>query len=65
MKPVLTPKAKYIATIFIFCLPILSGLIGKLGKSKAWFGDYQAIACAGQKVIESQPIYDFQLACEG
>ncbi|WAC49044.1 hypothetical protein OVA03_03765 [Asticcacaulis sp. SL142] len=56
---------KHYAIIFLFCLPILSGLIGKIGKSKAWFGDYQAIACAGQKVIESQPIYDFQLACEG
>jgi hypothetical protein len=64
-KTLLTLKVKHYAIIFLFCLPILSGLIGKIGKSKAWFGDYQAIACAGQKVIESQPIYDFQLACEG
>ncbi|MDC7674990.1 hypothetical protein [Asticcacaulis machinosus] len=65
MKSLLTPKVKYVATVFIFSLPLLSGLIGKIGKSKAWFGDYQAIACAGQKIIEGQPIYDLQLACEG
>ncbi len=50
---------------FLFLLPFLFGLGAKLFRAKQWFGDYQAMACAGLKVQAHQPMYDVNLACPG
>ncbi len=50
---------------FLFLLPFLFGIGGKLYRSKLWFGDYQAMACAGLKAQAHQPIYDVHLSCPG
>jgi hypothetical protein len=60
-----TPKIKSALLILLFILPLLSGLLGKVMKSNAWFGDYKAIACGAQKLIEGGRLYDLHLACEG
>ena len=49
----------------VFVLPFLFGLIAKLGHAKPWFGDYQAVSCAGLKAHAHQPFYDLYLACPG
>ena len=49
----------------VFLLPPVSGLLAKLFRSRTLFGDYQAVACAGQKVLAHQPVYDFGLHCGG
>ncbi len=46
-------------------LPFLFGLIAKLGHAKPWFGDYQAVSCAGLKALAHQPFYDVDLSCPG
>ncbi len=50
---------------FLFVLPFLFGLGAKLIRAKQWFGDYQAMACAGLKVQAHQPMYAVHLACPG
>lgn len=50
---------------FLFVLPFLFGLAAKLLRAKQWFGDYQAMACAGLKVQAHQPMYAVHLACPG
>jgi len=49
----------------LFFLPLILGLLAKLWRSPYWFGDYQAVACAGLKVLENAPIYTLNLHCEG
>ena len=51
--------------LLLFPLPFALGLGAKLAHSKLWFGDYQAVACAGQKALAGQPLYDLNLACAG
>src|SRR6185312_6353105 len=50
---------------FLFVLPFVFGLGAKLLRAKQWFGDYQAMACAGLKVQAHLPMYDLKLACPG
>ncbi|MDI7774225.1 hypothetical protein [Asticcacaulis sp. EMRT-3] len=50
---------------WLFALPPVLGLIAKLHHSKLWFGDYQAVACAGQKMLAGAPIYARNLSCSG
>jgi len=50
---------------FLFVLPFLFGLLAKLNRSKPWFGDYQAVACAGLKDQAHLPFYDLHMACPG
>ncbi|WP_140984912.1 hypothetical protein [Asticcacaulis tiandongensis] len=49
----------------MFLLPLTGGLIGKLDRSDSWFGDYRAIACGAQKVMENGRLYDMGLHCKG
>jgi len=49
----------------LFVLPFLFGLLAKLNRSKPWFGDYQAVACAGLKAQAHQPFYDLYMTCPG
>ncbi len=48
-----------------FAVPLAFGLLAKLLHSRMWFGDYQAIACAGQKVLKNAPLYSLNLQCAG
>lgn len=51
--------------LLLFPLPVILGVAAKLMHSKLWFGDYQAVACAGQKALAGLPLYDLNLACNG
>ena len=51
--------------LLLFLLPFAFGLGAKMAHSKLWFGDYQAVACAGQKALAGHPLYDLNLACSG
>lgn len=48
---------------FLFWLPLLSGVVSRLTKQSNWFGDYGAIACASEKLLQGAPIYDRELSC--
>lgn len=61
----LSPKVRSGLIVFAFLLPLLSGVLGKIAKSHAWFGDYRAVACGAQKIIDAGPLYDMHLRCEG
>lgn len=50
--------------VLVFFLPLLSGVLGKIAKSHAWFGDYRAVACGAQKVIDGGALYDLNLKCD-
>ena len=49
----------------LFVLPFVFGLLAKIHRSKPWFGDYQAVACAGLKAQSHQSFYDLYLSCPG
>ncbi|UDF04625.1 hypothetical protein [Asticcacaulis sp. AND118] len=51
--------------VFVFLLPLLSGVLGKIARSNAWFGDYRAVACGAQKIIDGGALYDLNLKCDG
>jgi len=59
----LSPKVRSGLIIFVFFLPLLSGVLGKVARSHAWFGDYRAVACGAQKLIDGAPLYDMNLSC--
>jgi hypothetical protein len=54
---------KLFALSALFWLPTLSGVISRAIKQSNWFGDYQAVACAAEKHLLGQPMYDVNLAC--
>lgn len=56
---------KTYALAALFWLPLLSGVISRFVKSSRWFGDYGAVACAAEKYLQGQPIYDVNLDCPG
>lgn len=58
------PAVRIGLIVFVFFLPLLSGVLGKIAKSHAWFGDYRAVACGAQKVIDGGALYDLNLKCE-
>lgn len=58
------PTVRIGLIVFVFFLPLLSGVLGKIAKSHAWFGDYRAVACGAQKVIDGGALYDLNLKCE-
>ncbi|BBF82460.1 hypothetical protein [Asticcacaulis excentricus] len=57
------PAVRIGLIVFVFFLPLLSGVLGKIAKSHAWFGDYRAVACGAQKVIDGGALYDLNLKC--
>ncbi|MDV6329594.1 hypothetical protein [Asticcacaulis sp. 201] len=59
------PTASFHWLPFLFLLPLILGIAAKICRSKYWFGDYQAVACAGLKVIEKAPFYTLDLQCAG
>lgn len=54
-----------IAVSILFFLPLLSGVLSRVFKQSRWFGDYGAVACAGEKWMLGEPIYDLHLSCPG
>ncbi len=61
----LTARLQHKWGLALFPLPLLFGLAAKLFHSRTVFGDYQAIACAGQKALDGGAMYDLHLACNG
>lgn len=61
----LTKLRQGVTVPLVFVLPFVFGLIAKLGHAKPWFGDYQAVSCAGLKAQAHQPFYDIYLSCPG
>ena len=62
----LTARAWRRILFVLFCAaPLLSGVIGHLVRPSHWFRDYEAMACAGQRLDQGPGIYDAQAACDG
>lgn len=63
-----TPKQngawKSYAIGFLFWLPLLSGVVSRFKKTSEWFGDYGAVACAAEKWLQGEPIYNRALGEE-
>jgi hypothetical protein len=51
--------------LLLFFLPLALGILAKLYRSKYVFSEYQSVACAGLKVLQSAPIYALDLQCHG
>jgi len=64
-KSLFSGRVRQALITLLFLLPLASGLIGKLDRSDSWFGDYRAIACGAQKVMEHGRLYDMGLHCKG
>ena len=56
-------RIKTLALTALFWLPLLSGVLSRAFKLSKWFGDYGAIACAAEKHLIGEPIYDRALEC--
>lgn len=50
--------------VLAFLLPLIGGLAGKVQRSDKWFGDYRAVACGAQRVLDNGPLYDMTLNCK-
>lgn len=48
---------------FVFALPTLAGLAGRLAKGGLWFTDYGALACGGERLRAGVGLYDPAIAC--
>ena len=62
---ILASRRRGVALPLVFVLPFLFGLIAKFGHAKPWFGDYQAVSCAGLKAHAHQAFYDLHMSCPG
>lgn len=49
----------------LFWIPLLSGIVSRLTRDRAWFADYGAIACAAEKMLAGAPFYSRNLECPG
>lgn len=56
---------KTYALAALFWLPLLSGVISRFVNQSRWFGDYGAVACAAEKYLLGERIYDQNLDCPG
>jgi hypothetical protein len=54
-----------IVLLLVCVAPLLAGVVSRLTRDRPWFGDYDAIACAGEKIAAGQPIYDSSPECAG
>jgi hypothetical protein len=54
------------AIIFVFFLPVISGVVDRLTEPSRWFRDYNAVACGAERWLENLPIYSMEgFACPG
>jgi hypothetical protein len=49
--------------LFLFAIPALSGLIGRLAKQSAWLNDWNAVVCGGLNALTGAPLYGADAAC--
>lgn len=45
--------------------PLLSGVVGRLLRGSHWFSDFEAVECAGQRLVQGLAIYDPVATCPG
>ncbi|MDX2275997.1 MAG: hypothetical protein NW206_11165 [Hyphomonadaceae bacterium] len=51
------------AFFFLFAIPALSGLIGRLTKQSAWLNDWNAVVCGGLRAAARQPFFGAESLC--
>ena len=51
--------------VLVFAAPCLSGVVGRLVKGRAFFAEYESIACAGERVNAGLSPYAADFGCPG
>ena len=51
--------------LVLWSAPMWTGLIGRIGRKNAFFDDYGAMACAGERVLEHRALYVVGAQCPG
>jgi hypothetical protein len=51
--------------LFVLIAPLVSGVVSRFLKGSHWFSDFEAVECAGQRLIQGLPIYDPAATCPG
>ncbi len=50
----------------LVCLaPLISGVASRIAKGSIWFQDFDAVACAGERLAAGLPIYEQEPTCAG
>ena len=53
------------AWLVLWSAPMWTGLVGRIGHKNAFFDDYGAMACAGERVLEHRALYVAGAQCPG
>jgi len=51
--------------LLLWSAPMWTGIIGRIGRPNAFFDDYGAMACAGERVLQHRPLYEANAQCTG
>ena len=49
--------------LLLCCAPLMMGIIGRFLKHRHWFSDYDAVACAGEKLAHGEDFYVLATSC--
>lgn len=51
--------------LLVLVAPLVSGVISRFLRGSHWFSDFEAVECAGQRLLQGLPIYDPAATCPG
>lgn len=51
--------------VLVCVAPLISGVVSRITKGSIWFQDFDAVACAGQRLAAGLAIYEQEPTCDG
>lgn len=51
--------------LLVLVAPLVSGVVSRFLRGSHWFSDFEAVECAGQRLLQGLPIYDPAATCPG
>jgi hypothetical protein len=51
--------------LILWSAPMWTGIVGRIGRPNAFMDDYGAMACAGERVLQGQVLYEANAQCPG
>lgn len=51
--------------LVVLLAPLVSGVVSRFLKGSHWFSDFEAVECAGQRLLQGLSIYDPAASCPG
>lgn len=60
-------RSGWVKAILAVCLiaPLATGVVSRFLRGSHWFADFEAVECAGQRLLQGLPIYDPAATCPG